>query len=112
MNIDILNDTLAAKLEQELSRYEEDLVKNYKPKQIIEKSYETTFKQEAVSILECNILDKKEIQSLLKEDNALESLYKKYMKSDKGMLDNLQEILKDIAMEMAETFNKNKEKVR
>lgn len=71
MNIEVLNETLTAKLEQELNKYENNLAKNYTPKQIIEKSYETTFKQEAVSILRCGILDKKELilkQELMKKN--------------------------------------------
>lgn len=112
MNIDVLNGTLSAKLEQELSQYEEDLAKNYTPKEIIEKSYETIFKQEVVLILECGILEKKEIQALLKQDNILDSLFQKYMKCDKGMLENLRDILEDISAEISEEFNKNKQKVR
>lgn len=95
MNIEVLNETLSAKLEQELSKYENDLAKNYTPKQIIEKSYETTFKQEAVSILRCGILDKKEVQALLKEDKLLDSLYKRYIREDNGMLESLEEILQE-----------------
>ena len=112
MNIETLNETLTAKLEQELSQYETDLEKNYTPKQIIEKSYETTFKQEAVSILSCGILDKKEVQALLKEDKLLDSLYKRYMREDNAMLESLEEILQDISFEISDEFNKNKQKVR
>ena len=112
MKIEVLNKTLTAKLEQELSQYETDLEKKYTPKQIIEKSYETTFKQEAVSILMCGILDKKEVQALLKEDKLLDSLYKRYMREDNGMLESLEEILQDISFEISDEFNKNKQKVR
>ena len=45
--------------------------------------------------LRCGILDKKEVQALLKEDKLLDSLYKRYMREDNGMLESLEEILQE-----------------
>ncbi len=48
----------------------------------------------------------------LKEDKLLDSLYKRYMREDNGMLESLEEILQDISFEISDEFNKNKQKVR
>lgn len=51
MNYDQIKDVLMAKIEQEFSEYKQNLVKNFTKEEIIDKSYETTFKEETVSIL-------------------------------------------------------------
>lgn len=59
-----------------------------------------------------DIYNLKEVQALLKEDKLLDSLYKRYMREDNGMLESLEEILQDISFEISDEFNKNKQKVR
>ena len=68
MDYEQLKDTLMTKIEQELSEYEQNLIKNCTPKEIVNKSYETTFKEEIVCILNCLAIDRNEIRALLKED--------------------------------------------
>lgn len=56
-----------------------------------------------------DIYNLKEVQALLKEDKLLDSLYKRYMREDNGMLESLEEILQDISFEISDEFNKNKQ---
>ncbi|MCI8346290.1 MAG: DUF3848 domain-containing protein [Clostridia bacterium] len=86
MNYEQLKDTLIAKVEQELSEYKQNLMKNCTPEQIVEKSYETTFKEEIISILNCLTIGRNEIKTLLKEDNALNKMYSNYEKRDGSMV--------------------------
>lgn len=112
MNYKQLKDTLIAKVEQELSEYKQNLMKNCTPEQIVEKSYETTFKEEIISILNCLTIDRNEIKALLKEDNVLNKMYSNYEKRDGSMLDNLVDITRDILEDIDKEFIKNKQKVR
>lgn len=112
MNYEQLKDTLIAKVEQELSEYKQNLMKNCTPEQIVEKSYETTFKEEIISILNCLTIGRNEIKALLKEDNALNKMYSNYEKRDGSMLDNLVDITRDILEDIDKEFIKNKQKVR
>lgn len=112
MNYDQLKDTLIAKVEQELSEYKQNLIKNCTPEQIVEKSYETTFKEEITSILNCLTIDRNEIKALLKEDNALNKMYSNYEKRDGSMLDSLVDITRDILEDIDKEYMKKIEKVR
>lgn len=112
MNYEQLKDTLIAKLEQELSEYKQNLIKNCTPEQIVEKSYETTFKEEIISILNCLTIGRNEIKALLKEDNALNKMYSNYEKRDGSMLDNLVDITRDILEDIDKEYIKKLEKVR
>lgn len=51
MEYDKLKDVLMNKIYQEFSEYKQNLVKKFTKEEIIDKSYETTFKEETVSIL-------------------------------------------------------------
>lgn len=112
MNYEQLKDTLMSKLEQELSQYKQNLIKNCTPEEIIEKSYETTFKEEIISILNCLVIGRNEIKALLKEDKALNKIYSNYMSREKGMLDNLVDITRDILEDIDKEFMKKREEVR
>ncbi len=112
MNYDKLKDTLMAKIEQELSKYKQNLMKNCTPKEIVEKSYETTFKEETVSIINVLMIGRNEIKALLKEDNILDKMYSKYQKRDGSMLDNLVDITRDILEDIDKDFMKKREEVR
>ena len=72
MNYDQLKDVLIAKIEQEFSEYKQNLVKNSTPEEIIEKSYETTFKEEIMSTLENSTLGRNEIKALLNTEASVE----------------------------------------
>lgn len=69
MNYDQIKDVLMAKIEQEFSEYKQNLVKNFTKEEIIDKSYEITFKEETVLILEGLILVRNKIKALLNTEN-------------------------------------------
>jgi pantoate kinase len=112
MNYDVLKDTLIAKIEQEFSEYKQNLIKNFTPEEIIEKSYETTFKEETMSILQGSVLSKNEIRALLNIEKVLETMYQKYMNIEISMLDKATDIVRDIVEDIDKEFMKNREKVR
>lgn len=112
MNYDQLKDVLMNKIEKEFSDYKQDLIKNYTPEQIVEKSYETTFKEEIASILNCLTIGRNEIKALLKEDSVLDKMYSNYEKRDGSMLDNLVDITRDILEDIDKEYMKKREKVR
>lgn len=112
MNYEQLKETLMAKMEQELSQYKQNLIQNYDPEQIVEKSYETTFKEEITSIMNCLTIGRNEIKALLKEDNALNKMYSNYMKRDCILLDSLIDITRDILEDIDKEYMKKLEKVR
>lgn len=112
MNNEQLKDILTAKIEQEFSIYKQDLIKNCTKEEIIDKSYETTFKEEILSILEGSILSKNEIKALLNTEKILENMYNKYMNTETSMLDNMTDIVRYIVEDIDKEFIKKLEKVR
>lgn len=112
MNYDQLKDVLIAKIEQEFSEYKQNLVKNLTPEEIIEKSYETTFKEEIMSILENSTLGRNEIKALLNTDKVLDKMYDKYMNIETSMLDTMTDIVRDIVEDIDKEYMKKIEKVR
>ena len=101
-----------AKIEQEFSEYKQNLVKNFTKEEIIDKSYETTFKEETVSILEGLILGRNEIKALLNTEKPLDRMYNKYMNIETSMLDKMTDIVRDIVDDLDKEFMKKREKVR
>lgn len=112
MNYDQIKDVLMAKIEQEFSEYKQNLVKNFTKEEIIDKSYETTFKEETVSILEGLILGRNEIKALLNTEKPLDRMYNKYMNIETSMLDKMTDIVRDIVDDLDKEFMKKREKVR
>lgn len=112
MNYDQLKDTLIAKIEQEFSEYKQNLIKNLTPEEIIGKSYETTFKEETMSILEGAILGRNEIKALLNTEKILDKMYDKYMNVETSMLNNMTDIVRNIVDNIDKEFIKKREKVR
>lgn len=112
MNNEQLKDILMTKIEQEFSLYKQDLIKNCTKEEIIDKSYETTFKEETLAILEGAILDKKEIKALLNTEKILENMYNKYMNIETRMLNNMTDIVQEIVEDIDKEFTKKIEKVR
>lgn len=112
MNYGQLKDTLIAKIEQEFYNYKQNLIKNCTPEEIIDKSYETTFKEEFVSILYGLVLGRNEIKALLSTEKPLDKIYKKYENIETSMLDNMTDITRDILEDIEKEFIKNKEKAR
>lgn len=103
---------LIAKVEQELNDYKENLIKNFTAKEIIEKSYETTFKEEVVSMINGLKLEQNEIKALLKTDKVLDKMYNKYLNIETSMLDNMRDITRDIIIDINKEFIKKMENVR
>jgi hypothetical protein len=101
-----------SKIEQEFSQYKQNLIKNFTPEEIIEKSYETTFKEETISILNGSVLGRNEIKALLNLEKPLEKMYQKYMNVEISMLDKATDIVRDIVEDIDKEFMKNREKVR
>ena len=112
MNYHELKNVLMNKIYQEFSEYKQNLVKNFTKDEIIEKSYETTFKEETVSILEGAILEKNEIKSLLNTEKVLNKIYDKYMNIETSMLDKMTDIVRDIVEDIDKDINKKREKAR
>lgn len=112
MNYEQLKDILVAKIDQEFSEYKQYLIKNFTKEQIIEKSYETTFKEETRSILIGAVLSVNEIRALLNTEKILNEMYKKYMNIETSMLDNMTDIVRDIVEDIDKEFIKKREKVR
>ena len=83
-----------------------------KKEEIIDKSYETTFKEETVSILEGLILGRNEIKALLNTEKPLDKMYNKYMNIETSMLDKMTDIVRDIVDDLDKEFMKKREKVR
>lgn len=101
MNYEQLKDTLINKIEQEFSEYKQNLIKNFTPEEIIEKSYEITFKEETILILNGYMLDKNQITALLNTEKPLDKMYKKkYMNIETSALDILTDLVKDIVQDI------------
>ena len=75
MTIKELNNMLALKLQNEFSKYTQDLINNKTSQEIVMKSYETTVKEGYIDLFSYKDLEKDEIKALLKEENILDSLY-------------------------------------
>lgn len=112
MNYDQVKDILMAKIEQEFSEYKQNLIKNFTPEEIIEKSYETTFKEETMSILQGSALGRNEIKALLNTEKVLDTMYQKYMNIETSMLDKTTDIVRDIVDDIDKEYMKKREKVR
>lgn len=112
MDYEQLKDTLITKLEQEFSEYKQYLIKNFPPEEIIEKSYEINFKEQAVSILEGCVLDRNAIKALLNTDKALDKMYKKYINVETSMLDTMRDIVTDIVGDIDKEYMKKRGKAR
>ncbi len=114
MNYDQLKEALMKKIDKELFNYKQNLIKNYTPEQIILEAYGIVFKEQIRDIIDCSILGRNEIKTLLKTDNVLLKLYDYWENSDGyiwGLLENkVNEKIENMSVE----YNKQKmkEKVR
>ena len=112
MEYDKLKDVLMNKIYQEFSEYKQNLVKKFTKEEIIDKSYEITFKEETVLILEGLILVRNKIKALLNTEKPLDKMYNKYMNIETSMLDKMTDITRDIVEDLENEFIKKREKVR
>jgi len=99
---------LYEKLQREYQRYIEEL-KKLPVEKIIEKSYETTCKEEFVEMFTSEYrYNDREIMALMKINNTLEYLYQDWLKSDGGLHEPLEESIENsIAKAITEQFKEN-----
>jgi len=108
MNIEQEKEVLIAKIEQELSQYKKNLIKNYTREEIIENSYETVFKEEFSSIVYGLKLDKSTIKVLLNTEKVLDKMYKKYMQKETIILDDMTDVTIEIINDINKEYNQKK----
>ncbi len=112
MNYDELKNKLIDKVEQELSDYKQDLIKNKTPEEIIESSGETVLKEDIRDILDCSILGRNEIKVLLKTDNVIDKIYSKCVEKENTALDTLRDNVQDSIDDISKQYQRNKVKER
>lgn len=112
-----IREELYSKLESELDSYKKEL-ETLTSKEIIDKSYETTMKEELICLFysESQRYELDEIKALKKEDNSLETLYQGWMDSDLNISqlleDTTDEIVAELSEEYKEKHSKKKDKER
>lgn len=112
-----IREELYSKLESEFNSYKKEL-ETLTSKEIIDKSYETTMKEELMCLFypESQRYDLDEIKALKNEKNSLETLYQGWMDSDLNinqlLEDNTDEIIAELAEEYKAKQSKKKEKER
>ena len=112
-----IREELYSKLESEFESYKKEL-ETLTSKEIIDKSYETTMKEELMCLFypESQRYDLDEIKALKNEKNSLETLYQGWMDSDLNinqlLEDNTDEIVAELAEEYKVKQSKKKEKER
>ncbi len=112
-----IREELYSKLERELDSYKKEL-ETLTSKEIIDKSYETTMKEELICLFypESQRYELDEIKALKKEDNSLETLYQGWMDSDLNISQLLEDTTDEIVAELSEEYKakltKKKDKER
>ena len=112
-----IREELYSKLESEFDSYKKEL-ETLTSKEIIDKSYETTMKEELMCLFypESQRYDLDEIKALKNEKNSLETLYQGWMDSDLNinqlLEDNTDEIIAELAEEYKAKQSKKKAKER
>lgn len=105
-------DILVAKIEQELFNYKQNLIKKYTPEQIIEQAYEINFREQIKYILIDKELNAQEIKMLLKTENILDKLYKKWEHSDGNIWEKLEDNVAQTIEKMSKNYQNNLRKAR
>lgn len=112
-----IREELYSKLESELDSYKKEL-ETLTAKEIIDKSYETTIKEESIYLFypESKQFDIDEIKALKNEKNSLETLYQGWMDSDLNISQLLEDTTDEIVAELSEEYKakltKKKDKER
>lgn len=106
-----IREELYLKMESELNSYKKKL-ETLTPKEIIDKSYETTMKEELICLFypESSRYDLDGIKALKNEKEPLETLYQGWMDSDLNINQLLEEITDDIVAELADDYKEKKVK--
>ena len=97
-----IREELYSKLESEFDSYKKEL-ETLTSKEIIDKSYETTMKEELMCLFypESQRYDLDEIKALKNEKNSLETLYQGWMDSDLNINQLLEDNTDEIVAELA-----------
>ena len=100
-----IREELYSKLESEFDSYKKEL-ETLTSKEIIDKSYETTMKEELMCLFypESQRYDLDEIKALKNEKNSLETLYQGWMDSDLNINQLLEDNTDEIVAELAEEY--------
>ncbi len=107
-NIEEIKNILVMKVENELFKYKENLIRNCTKEQIYSHSYETMTKEE----ISCSMSEKdfeiSELKALLKCDNVLDSLYGAWMHTDVNYHELLDEVIDEEIDKIASEYEKSK----
>lgn len=106
-----IREELYSKLESEFDSYKKEL-ETLTSKEIIDKSYETTMKEELMCLFypESQRYDLDEIKALKNEKNSLETLYQGWMDSDLNINQLLEDNTDEIVAELAEEYKAKQSK--
>lgn len=111
-----IREELYSKLESELDSYKKEL-ETLTVKEIIDKSYETTIKEESIYLFypESKQFDIDEIKALKNEKNSLETLYQGWLDCDTNICeieDSARDTVKELVQDFKEKQSKKKDKER
>ena len=102
---------LYEKLEQELTSYEQEL-STLTIKEIIDKSYETTVKEDIIYLFspQSKQFNLDEIKALKNEKNSLETLYQGWMDFDSNINQIFEDSVRDTVSDLADEYRKQQSK--
>ena len=93
-----LDDRAYEKIQREFDAFIAD-IKTKSPDEIVRAAYEITYKEEILSMFECDgNFNDRQCMALLKTDNALDYLYQEWLDYDGSVLDELRGSV-DLAIE-------------
>ena len=93
------------KAEEEQQAYMDQL-RTKTADEILDNAYRVTIQQESLAALEnpCDLTDK-DLKVLLKAENILESCYEKWFDSEISYLDDLRDLMCDLAEELSDSLD-------
>lgn len=93
-----LEDRAYEKINREMKEFIAD-IKTKSPDEIVEAAYEITYKEEILSMFECEgAFNDKQSMAILKTKNALDYLYQEWLDFDGSVVDTLRDSV-DLAIE-------------
>ena len=106
---------LEQKLEEKIDNEYEKLVEELKqstPEQIIERAYELVIKEEMTYKFKCRWYEIETLQTLLNTDEILQHFYDKWLKSDGGIDEVLEDTVSDEINFLVEKCSKEKQPIK
>ena len=107
--INKLKDDLHDKLEKELNKYKEEM-QTKSVDYVLDKSYETTCRNELVYIGYSSYVDEYELKALLKMDGVLDFLYDEWFDCDVQFSQAFEDSLSDVIIELGKDEKKSEER--